>query len=278
MILLILFVILSIGLSEKLQYNNAVELLNSGNYSEAINAFTEVVDYEDSAEKIIEARYYLARTYFFNSEYKNAYENFSMIRKYKDSEVNYVLSGYRYAQELADEGSYEEAISILEEVGSNDELYYNVCYNYVVNNDDIDPSEAFKYMEKLKSVDYKDSKSIYEKLYGWKVNVIAVNSDKDDKITNKSTVNGSEPIYVHIKVTGGEPNEKVSLEYVVTYPDGYQNVDAWSSDFKSGQTGWIGWDNGNTNYGKSKPETILVEFYNSETNEKIGEGSFKIVN
>jgi len=147
-----------------------------------------------------------------------------------------------------------------------------------VNNDDIDPSEAFKYMEKLKSVDYKDSKSIYEKLYGWKVNVIAVNSDKDDKITNKSTVNGSEPIYVHIKVTGGEPNEKVSLEYVVTYPDGYQNVDAWSSDFKSGQTGWIGWDNGNTNYGKSKPETILVEFYNSETNEKIGEGSFKIVN
>ena len=66
-------------------YNAAVELMNSGEYEQAIAAFEALGEYSDSASKIKECNYNLALNFMENSQYVDAYEAFIALGDYKDS-------------------------------------------------------------------------------------------------------------------------------------------------------------------------------------------------
>lgn len=67
-------------------YEKAKSLFNSGNYNEAIVAFQQLGDYEDSAEMVKECQYQLALQAINNHKYEEALNILTTIADYKDSE------------------------------------------------------------------------------------------------------------------------------------------------------------------------------------------------
>lgn len=71
------------GQSEK--YNIANSLLAEGAYAEAIQKFNEIEDYEDSINKIITAKYELAKFYYEQCDYESAKKIFIELDDYLNS-------------------------------------------------------------------------------------------------------------------------------------------------------------------------------------------------
>lgn len=67
------------------KYEDAIALMNSAKYSEAITAFEKLDGYKDSSEKIKESKYLLAKSYIESKDYANAIKQLLIMRDYKDS-------------------------------------------------------------------------------------------------------------------------------------------------------------------------------------------------
>ncbi len=104
------------------KYNAAVELYNAGKYEDAIEAFTALDGYKDSAEQITECKnaeaYVYAITAMEEGLYDNAITAFTMLDGYKDSAVQIekcetAIKDEKYAAaiELYTAGKYEDAIA-----------------------------------------------------------------------------------------------------------------------------------------------------------------------
>lgn len=70
----------------QINYNNAVEMMNNGDYRGAYEIFSELDEYKDSYSKKYECKYKEASDAFANEDYKTANEIFSQIENYEDSE------------------------------------------------------------------------------------------------------------------------------------------------------------------------------------------------
>lgn len=66
-------------------YEDACELMNSGEYVEAIAAFEELGKYKDSPEKVVECRYSFAQSVYDEGNYEEAIELFTELDGYSDS-------------------------------------------------------------------------------------------------------------------------------------------------------------------------------------------------
>ena len=80
------------------KYNDAVALMEEGEYEEAITAFVSLGEYKDSASKIVDCETAILDNNYQNAislmeagEYSAAYEVFASIKDYEDSEEKLVL-------------------------------------------------------------------------------------------------------------------------------------------------------------------------------------------
>ena len=123
------------------KYNKAVTLMNSGNYTEAIELFDELEYFKDSTEKIKECEYNLKKEKYDNAvilmndkKYQEALELFLYLKDFEDSDdmankckesINDLK--YNEALTLVDDGKYDEAYAMFEELGnykdSEDQLF-----------------------------------------------------------------------------------------------------------------------------------------------------------
>jgi hypothetical protein len=145
-------------------------------------------------------------------------------------------------------------------------------YSYVLKHKNNNDTTTFDYLKKLKKQDYKDSSRIYENLYAWEITIIAVNSSKDDEMTNKSSIRRNQPIYFHIRLTGGEPNDSVRISVKSSLPNGNTGDYTFETKWDDGTEGWYGWPDGIYSTG-----TIRCSFYDDDGN-LIGMGSVRITN
>ena len=105
-------------------YEIAVTLMDAGNYEEAIVAFTELGDYEDSAQKLEECEnilaYNEADALFEAEAYEDALAIFTTLGDYKDSTSKKLecenAIAYNEAVSLIGSGKYEEARLIFETI------------------------------------------------------------------------------------------------------------------------------------------------------------------
>lgn len=106
-------------------YEAAIALMEAGNYEEAMAAFTELGDYEDSAQKLEECENILAYAeavaLFDAEQYEDALAIFSALGDYQDSlekkaECENALA-YQAALDMIDSGDYENAYTALVELG-----------------------------------------------------------------------------------------------------------------------------------------------------------------
>mgnify|MGYP001241411318 CR=1 FL=1 len=109
----------SIFLFEPLaKYQSAHTALDSGQYDTAIQIFTELSNYKDSAEMVLECKYQKADHLLSSGEYKEALAVFSEIIDYKDSLAQYKQSQYRLARQLLTANRFDEAIKTYQQLGS----------------------------------------------------------------------------------------------------------------------------------------------------------------
>lgn len=243
----------------EINYQRANTLLNEDKYDAARLAFTNLGNYRDSEDMVDECTYQKACSImsiidkdllyvFAKDRAQDAIDLFESLNGYKNSDENIIEVKYRYAL-------YNHYI-----VFDDGEIYYR--------NDD---TTLFDYLKELKSIDYKDSANLYKKLYDWKIEVIAVNSSEDDDTTNQTTIKKNTPIYFHIDLSGGEPNEEIRITVKSTLPNGDTTEYTFETKWNTYSAGWYGWTEGLYSTG-----TLRCYFYDEDGN-MIGAGSVKIV-
>lgn len=110
------------------KYNSAVSLMDAGSYEEAIAAFEELGDYNDSAIKIEECKvleeearlqksYQEAVDFLDNGEYQSAISAFEKLGDYKDSQEQVKKATYQFAANLLKYKHFNTAIDIFYSLG-----------------------------------------------------------------------------------------------------------------------------------------------------------------
>ena len=111
------------------KYNEAVNLLESGEYLQAIDLFTELGGHKDSKTKNRECEYQMAISMMENGHYEEAISIFQNLTGYKDSldkinecninmETGEIDTLYSRAVELMNNGMYEEALTSFEAISA----------------------------------------------------------------------------------------------------------------------------------------------------------------
>ena len=206
-----------------------------------------------------------------------AYEKFSSLGNYRQSKELLKECIYQKARGLSSKyliSSTVEIINLYESLGDykdakeelNEEKYQYVT-GWGANADDLN---VFEYLKELKSIDYKDSANLYKKYYDWKIEVVAINSSESDTETNKTSIKKNTPVYFHIKLSGGEPNESVRIS-VKNYINNKESSGLiFNEKWTDGTAGYYAYPNGLSTSG-----TVKCYFYDEDENI-IGGGSITI--
>ena len=139
MVVILLLVTILSGCSDPekdKKYDSATELLKSGKYLEAAEAFDSLDGYKDSEEKAVEAKdliYDKAKDYYDKGEFMRAAKEYISLGEYKDSKL------------LAEKAKEEQ---------------YNVAINYFNNKEYINAANEFYALD-----GYKDSKEKIDEAY-----------------------------------------------------------------------------------------------------------------
>ena len=261
-------------------YRKACAMLNDGYYNDAIALFEEFPDYEDSEDKIMEAKYQQACAMLDKGFYDDAIALFDEIPYYKDSGDMGLEATYQKGCEYLDQRDYVAAVDIFKYMGyykDGGDKANEAMYAYVKANMDNQDDTTYNYLRELKDNYYKDSATIYKDLYDWKIKIVAWNSDKDSKV-NKSSISKYDPVYCHIELSGGTPDDESRIYVSGTLPNGEFFEFLFDENWEDGWYGWYGWEESiyvNPEYGASG--TLKVSFFDDDNN-LIGSGKLTITN
>lgn len=111
-IVIAFFALLHFAVIPNGKYNNAVSIMEAGNYENAIAAFEEIEGYKDSASKILESKYAIAVDLMKGEKYEEAITAFEKIDGYKDCKERSKLCSYYIAEKLYADRNYLEAQKI----------------------------------------------------------------------------------------------------------------------------------------------------------------------
>ena len=118
-----LVIVFSIGISKldvisETKYDDALDLVESGRYLEAITKFEDLGEYKDSQQEILNAKYMLAEDYYNSEKYEEALAIYSELGDYKDSQQGILKAKYKLAEDYYNRELYEEALAIYSELGN----------------------------------------------------------------------------------------------------------------------------------------------------------------
>lgn len=98
-------------------YDEAVECLETGDYTQAAMLFESLSDYEDAGLLVMQAKYEQASQLFEQENYKEAASLFEEISGYEDSDLKVRMALESYAEQLYDEGRYALARHEYQQIG-----------------------------------------------------------------------------------------------------------------------------------------------------------------
>lgn len=100
------------------KYNAAVDLMEAGQYADAIAAFEAMDGYKDSAEQIMECKYLTAAALLEEGKYLDAKFAFRTLNGYKDSADQIKECDYRLATRNKESKDWSLAVSLFQSLGS----------------------------------------------------------------------------------------------------------------------------------------------------------------
>lgn len=152
------------------QYSNAEHKAQSGEYNEAIQAFTHLGDFKDSSQKVLETKYSWAKDKLAHGDTEGAISLFSTLGNYSDAraQITEIQNQTQYDKAMAAYQSkqYADAQSLFETLGSYKdsaekvadcknkigEAHYSAATTALSKNDTSTALHEF-----LQAVPYKDS-------------------------------------------------------------------------------------------------------------------------
>ncbi len=97
------------------KYNKAMDLYKSGQYKDAIYILTELSDYKDSLEKLVQIKYDYALKLYNDCDYEKAYDIFKELGEYKDCATKVADTEkalYMVAKNSIENGKYYDAYNL----------------------------------------------------------------------------------------------------------------------------------------------------------------------
>ena len=226
-------------------YYYAKELMSNDEYDDALNIINKIIKINGSENNNIlelkkECLYNGAKYYYTQKNWINAIVWCKKVTDLSEDIPDfYYDSCYQYGKQLCKEKLYDSAIEHFEKAQDYIEdastQILEAKYLYVKDNKTTNYSKTkvYNYLKELKENGYKDSSTIYEDLYSWKVSII-MNTENDDTTTNLSSVSKYNTWYFHIDVSGGEPNASIQLKYSGMFPGGQTMYGTWDGYFYDG--------------------------------------------
>ena len=266
------------ALKEKINessYAYAKELFDNKKYQEAVTVYENISSYKDSQDKLKESRYQYALELRSAKSWKEASDLFAKIKGYKKSDSYYQETYYNYGSDLIKSREYTKAISVFKSLNDYKESKSKINeakYGYVTSHKSSSDYSTYDYLKDLIAVGYKDSQSIYNDLYQWKITNVYFNKSKSSTLKS-SAINKYSPVYCHFTLSGGPPDGETTVYYYITFPDGDQKSSSMDDKMWDGCKGGFYWENGiydNALYGVGGK--LSVSFYDENSNY-IGSGS-----
>lgn len=141
------------------KYDQAMTLYNNNELVAAKDIFTEITDYKNSSDMIVEIEYLLADGMLKNEKYLEAAELYDKIGEYKDSRIKMSECYYKEGMRLFEELSYDKAAEyfVLSEDFEDSKEKYILC-NYSLGETHFESrgyADAVGYY--IKAGDYEDA-------------------------------------------------------------------------------------------------------------------------
>ena len=235
------------------KYNNAVDLMNNGQYDSAIKVFEALDGYKDSDTQIKECRYLSAVKSQTNKDFDAAYEIFKELENYSDSSSKAISCAVEAAEYAMSKKDYYEAVGWYELANRIDDVK-NAKYQYVQTHKNSTDKNTYVFLSSLKWASYKDAEAIYNQLYAIQLEYV-INDSPTDVTTHKtnfkfvSSYYGG-AIYIHVRLTGGYPGQSTWVE-----------IDGWhlDSELVKCNGGWYTLTDGMwLAYGQSSSDTKIT--------------------
>lgn len=131
---------------------------------------------------------------------------------------------YNAAIALYEAGKYTEAVEEFSDLGTYEDSETWVKkskYEYILDHKNNTDKTTYEYLKSLQQDNYKDSATIYDKLYSWNVKFVINKSETDTKNNTISKVKPGDTIVVHVNVSGGYPGESVYVRPQYRLPLSY---------------------------------------------------------
>lgn len=213
-------VLISNSAQKNSAYQEAVALMESGEYDAAVAAFEELGDYQDSAEQINNTRYNQAFALVDEGNYDDAISIFTELGDYKDSAEQIQNTKYIQANTLLNDGNYEDAVALFTELGDykdsaeqassvksmvNNEKLYDEAMTLFQADKGILQSDLSTVLTLLQQVspDYQDTSMLIESLPRIMEAIKSVDGVYEKEgYREVSVINSTTSIYATFKVSG----------------------------------------------------------------------------
>jgi len=209
-----------------------------------------------------------------NKKYIDAIDYYKKVKN-KDIEDKINDAYYYYGIELYNIKDYVGAIHYFEKCQNykdSDEWLNKSKVGYIEENPNIYNDKTNKYIHELLDAKYEGSQELYNEITKWKAKIYASKYKTDTE--GSSSLSRYSSIYFHVKVTGGDRDEEITLKYKVIYPDGeVSEIDTFKNKYSDGDTGYVYWADGL--YGTIAGNLTLI-FYEGSTMEEIGRHTIRI--
>lgn len=148
------------------KYKKSIELIENKDYLNAINILQKLNGYKDTNSFLKQSYYQLGLEYYKNKKYQDAIKQFNQCKDYMDSNDIILESTYLCAKQLLADKEYKLACQYLKQIKNYknaDKLIIDATYNLALNNYKDGNFEVSN--NQFKSIrDYKDSSEYIQKL------------------------------------------------------------------------------------------------------------------
>lgn len=232
-------------LQREYDYLQAVAVMEEGDYMAAREMFLALGDYMDAQEKADQCfaakqalDYAAACEAKEDGDYAAAIALLETLEGYEDTAQMLLECNYALGLEHLEAERFADAVDHLSRCGDYQQTAWNLNLakiGYCKTHKDRDDARTLEYLKELKAIYFQDAKALYDEVFGWKVEITAFSNDQNG--TPQETVSKFGVMYVHFKVSGGEPGEKFTLRVLVTVPGGNRGT-VYYQDIGAGFTGY----------------------------------------
>lgn len=170
----------------------------------------------------------------------------------------------RRADKALDEGQYYKAMELIQELGDYGEEDERLKYKFIQKNYYRGNADTYRYLKELKNAGWGNTAAMFDELYAWYAEDIAVNDSEGDVRTNIYACDATTKVYLHITVKGGEPGEKIIFHYGLQWPGEPMETGDFSSRYGDGDSIWV--STSNTDPELVPPGNLYLYIYDDDWN------------